>query len=75
MSKVAITRIVRLEALAKPRGCDVCHLWGPCVYQFGDDGTHRPETCPNCGREVPIRLIRLMHINLDIDDEPEGNAA
>jgi len=51
----------RLERLAlvyrRPEDCASCRAWGPVAFAF-DDAEARPETCPACGRRVPIRLLR-----------------
>lgn len=41
----------------RPVGCPVCRDWSPRAY-LRDDEAPRPETCPRCGRSVPIRLTR-----------------
>jgi hypothetical protein len=50
-------RLARVEEHLLPRpGCKVCQGWTGVVLE-GDDGPHRPEQCPACGRVVPATLI------------------
>jgi hypothetical protein len=49
-------RLVRLEQIAEPRGCE-CRYWGPCVFLMPGEQP-RPEWCPTCGRHAPIQLER-----------------
>lgn len=52
-------RLGRLEAAYRrpPDGCPACRGWSARVF-LRDDEAPRPETCPACGRTVPIRLVR-----------------
>lgn len=37
-------------------GCESCRGWTWIVLE-GEDGPHRPERCPECGRVVPATLV------------------
>jgi hypothetical protein len=39
-----------------PVGCPTCRGWTGVVLE-GDDGPHRPERCPGCGRVVPATVV------------------
>jgi hypothetical protein len=48
-------RILRLEDLL-PQGCSTCFRWGPETVRVvfaGDEGADQ-ESCPECGRAVPV---------------------
>jgi hypothetical protein len=50
-------RLARIEGrLLPPPGCATCRGWTGVVLE-GDDGPHRPEACPECGRVVPARPV------------------
>jgi hypothetical protein len=50
-------RLARVERIVRPPpGCATCRGWTGVVLE-GDDGTHRPERCPHCGRVVPATLV------------------
>lgn len=50
-------RLARVESKVRPTpGCETCHGWTGVVLE-GDDGPHRPERCPGCGRVVPATLV------------------
>jgi len=51
------TRLARMERdLSPPAGYATCCGWTGVVLE-GDDGPHRPEQCPECGRVVPATFI------------------
>ena len=51
-----LKRLTRIEGRLLPlTGCETCRGWTGVVLE-GDDGVHRPETCPDCGRMVPATL-------------------
>jgi hypothetical protein len=53
-------RLARVEDHLLPLpGCETCRGWTGVILE-GDDGVHRPEQCPACGRVVPATLI--VHI-------------
>lgn len=58
MARVSIaTRLANLEPRLLPMpGCATCRGWS-WVLLVGDDGPHRPERCPDCGRVVPGTLV------------------
>ncbi len=57
-------RLDKLEPRVRPVGCPTCRSWTP-VLLIGDDGPHRTEACPDCGRTVPGRLVRVyVGVNL-----------
>lgn len=49
-------RLDQLEPVVRPVGCPTCCGWTWVVLE-GDDGAHRPEQCPDCGRLVPATII------------------
>jgi hypothetical protein len=50
-------RLARIEGRLLPSpGCPTCRGWTGVVLA-GDDGPHRPEECPVCGRLVPATLV------------------
>ena len=68
-------RVARLDARVMPSSveCSACWDWTPRVFVVdGEDG--RPETCPTCRRQVPIRLIRIYSLreSPQPDDLPLG---
>jgi hypothetical protein len=40
--------------------CATCRFWCGTVLRDDAGNMSRPETCPDCGRDVPI--FRLLHI-------------
>jgi hypothetical protein len=40
----------------------MCYGWTRQVF-VRDDQPPRDEACPECGRRVPIRLIRIYHLD------------
>jgi hypothetical protein len=51
------TRVARVERELRPTpGCATCRGWTGVVLE-GEDGPHRPEQCPECGRIVPATLV------------------
>jgi hypothetical protein len=63
MSRTLRRRMTALQAQAElnsTAGCATCRHY-PGIVLMDDEGTlSRPETCPDCGREVPI--FRILHI-------------
>jgi hypothetical protein len=63
VNKTIHRRLIALQVNADLRmadGCDICRHY-PGIVLMDDAGTlSRPETCPDCGREVPI--FRILHI-------------
>ena len=50
-------RLARVAPAVLPRpGCDSCHGWTWVVLE-GDDGPHRLDECPDCGRYVSATLV------------------
>jgi hypothetical protein len=49
-------RLDRLEPSFSVVGCPTCRGWTGVVLE-GDDGPHRSECCPECGRVVPATLV------------------
>jgi hypothetical protein len=49
-------RLDRLEPSFSVVGCALCQGWTGVVLE-GDDGWHRPDQCPECGRVVPVTLV------------------
>ena len=49
-------RLDRLEPSFAVVGCALCQGWTGVVLE-GDDGWHRPDQCPGCGRVVPAMLV------------------
>jgi hypothetical protein len=63
MTRTLRRRLTALQANADLRmaeGCDTCRTWPGIVIRDDAGNMSRPETCPDCGREVPI--FRLLHI-------------
>ena len=58
-------RLVKLEPrLLPPPGCGECRGWTG-VLLVGDDGPHRPGTCPGCGRAVPVKtVVRVVGVRI-----------
>ena len=56
MNVVAFTRRLDRLAGAVPVGCPTCQGWfGVALCNADDeDDCHRPTTCPDCRRDVPI---------------------
>lgn len=59
------TRLAKLEpVLLAPPGCATCRR-GTDIVLVGEDGPHRPERFPACGRAVPartaVRLVGVRH--------------
>ena len=52
-------RVARLQG-RRQEGCATCRSWSGVVYEDGDGLRDRPDACPGCGREVPIRLLRQI---------------
>jgi hypothetical protein len=57
------TRLARVEEQFWPlSGCETCCGWTEVVLE-GDDGPHRPEACPACGRVVLATLtVRIAGV-------------
>jgi hypothetical protein len=50
-------RLARIEGRLLPLpGCPTCQGWTGVVLA-GEDGPHRPEFCPDCGRLAPATLV------------------
>jgi hypothetical protein len=50
-------RLARMERERRVApGCETCRGWTWIVLE-GEDGPHRPEQCPACGRVVPATLV------------------
>jgi hypothetical protein len=50
-------RVARIEPALQPKtGCETCRGWTWVVLE-GEDGPHRPERCPDCGRQVPSTVV------------------
>ena len=61
-----VARVTRMEQ-QRPLGCATCRHWGPAIYEDDDGQGGRPEQCPDCGRVVPIRLVR-RYVGIRFDD-------
>jgi hypothetical protein len=53
-------RLVALEA-RMPVGCSTCRSWSRAVYEDDQGNRTRPERGPDCGRLVPMLLIRVVY--------------
>lgn len=58
-------RLARAEGVLRiPSGCATCRGWTGVVLE-GDDGPHRPEQCPGCGRLVPAKVtVRIVGVRI-----------
>ncbi len=58
-------RLARIEVVVRvPVGCPTCRGWTGVVLE-GDDGPHRPERCPGCGRLVPAAVtVRIVGVQV-----------
>jgi len=65
-----LERLIRLEEY-RGLGCATCRAWAPATITVirEDAGGHRsetaperPDSCPSCGRTVPIHLKRHLVI-------------
>jgi hypothetical protein len=74
-------RLAALEPIyQRPAGCATCRTWSPVAWseeRIRPDGAAlttlpRPVRCPDCGREVPIRLTRHY---VRVDGGDDGAAA
>lgn len=63
-----LVRLVRIESvLATRRGCDHCRTWTTSAIEDETGATSRPERCPRCGIEPPIKTrICLSGVTLEI---------
>ena len=52
-------RLATLEARA-PAGCATCRHWYGVVFEDEAGDRTRPDGCPDCGRLVPVRLVRVI---------------
>ena len=61
------TRLARVEEQLRPLpGCETCRGWTGVVLE-GDDGPHRPELCPDCGRLVPAtQIVRIEGVAIAV---------
>lgn len=58
-------RVARLAAAPTlSSGCDACRDWSPRLF-LHDGEAPRPERCPACGRQVPLRLVRIYDVAWD----------
>lgn len=46
--------------------CRACQGWGPSTYCNEQGTCLRPEVCPACGRQMPIRLRRII-VGVDLN--------
>jgi hypothetical protein len=61
------TRIIMLENLL-PLGCETCAAWGAETLRvvFGeDDEDTDPDTCPDCGRDIPVGRRIVIRSRMD----------
>jgi hypothetical protein len=58
-TRSVVTRLLRIED-ALPEGCDHCRPWYEVTLGNEDGSTMRPESCPSCGRVVPIRMVHVV---------------
>jgi hypothetical protein len=58
-------RLARVEDVLRVSvGCPECRGWTGTVLE-GDDGPHRPERCPECGRLVPATVtVRIVGVRV-----------
>lgn len=73
--KPITSRLVRLEDRMRPAPCPACRGWGESAHEVTTASGEvrvpaRPDTCPRCGRLVPIRLHRRYVI-----DDSDNDAA
>ncbi len=55
-------RLKKLIQVWPPSTCPTCRGWSSALtVVIGSDGPMRPETCPACGRTVPI--VNTMTVN------------
>jgi hypothetical protein len=63
-------RIGKLQEQARmqaPAGCDTCRSWAGIVLMDDVGNLSRPDTCPGCGRAVPIfRILHIVGVPLDV---------
>jgi hypothetical protein len=59
-------RLLRLERLIVPVGCGHCKGWTPIAICDDRDYCLREETCPECGRTVPIEE-RLIFVGVSLE--------
>lgn len=52
-------RVTRLQG-RRQGGCSTCRIWSGVVYEDGNGVPDRPDACPDCGRDVPVRLVRRI---------------
>ena len=66
MNKTLRRRIDRLH-VDVVIDCDTCRSWCGTVLRDDDGESSRPESCPDCGRVVPIyRELHIVGIPLDV---------
>ena len=53
-------RLAAVEARA-PVGCPTCLSWSRVVYEDDQGNRTRPDRCPDCGRLVTVRLVRVVY--------------
>ena len=70
MMKSMQRRLGKLQEQAHVKataGCDTCRHWAGIVLMDDDGNLSRPETCPDCGRDVPIfRILHIVGVPLDV---------
>jgi hypothetical protein len=63
-------RVHALESVRAARriaGCETCRAYAGIVLMDDDGRLSRPETCPDCGRSVPIvRFLHIVGVPLDL---------
>jgi hypothetical protein len=65
-ARVTEHRMTKLAERYVQIGCDTCRMWGPVVFGDEEGRVSRPPCCPQCGRDVPIRLTRI-YIGVPLD--------
>lgn len=60
-------RLTKAEAVLRPPpGCPLCRRWNGSVVGDESGKRSRPETCPACGRVVPVRMVAIV-AGIDLD--------
>jgi hypothetical protein len=66
MRRVQVRRLERLEVRHR-RNCVTCYLWMEAVLIDDDGNLARPESCPECGRHVPVTVrVQIVGVPLDV---------
>jgi hypothetical protein len=63
---LTVRRLDRLAERLVPIGCETCRLWGPAIFGDDEGRLSRPQCWPDCGREVPIKLVRV-YVSIPLD--------